>query len=1010
MALSVQQTVNPPNYQANQVNTYAESSVINLHKSRDNLFSALYLRRMNLFMNRYLTWLLLAAPMSCVTWANEVTNSSNETVYPIATTVKKDYGAHWLTPSDIRLSPQSAAINNKSRSASDNAEFYLAVIKHDHVQILTQLPSAKKSLGYNSIADSQTNSGGEQKSLDGITSEKWPHLADYIQLKTPISATKAKNYVKQPLAIVAVSDNKVTAISSVQTGNLLDALYTSANNDADELNDYGGIQIGDTTQFRLWAPTALSVNVLLFNEAKQPIKQPLQMVQDAHTGSWFVEASNIPKNVFYQYQITLYHPQSQKVETLTTTDPYSLSLSTNSIYSQVVDLNDKGTMPLGWLQQQDHPIKQPTDNIFYELHMGDFSSTDESVSKHNRGKYAAFSESSSNGINHLKLLKNAGINTIHLLPTFDIGTVNEQPNKAVTLNHTIAQICSNFSKLSLCASASANNIADKKQTLADMLKTLDPNSIEAQGIVSELRAVDNYNWGYDPFHYTVPEGSYASHPDGISRIKEFRQMVMSIHNLGFRVVMDVVYNHTHQAGLSATSVLDKIVPQYYHRLDPLTGEIAQSTCCDNTATERVMMGKLMVDSLKVWAKDYKIDGFRFDLMAHQPKKLMLEARDAVRKIDPDTYFYGEGWNFGEVANNQRFIQASQLELAGSGIGTFTDRLRDAVRGGAFTATGNGIRKSQGIGNGLADFHNELNTNNALLKNDYLLKADQLRVGLVGNLASYTFETRIDKKQSGSEVPYGNQPSGYALIPSDTINYVSKHDNQTLWDNHQYRLPFNTSTADRIRFHQLSLSYAILAQGIPFIHMGSELLRSKSFLRDSYDYGDWFNRVDFSYQTNNYHVGLPPKAKDEQNWSTIKNVLKNNEKRDEVTSSDIINARDVFLDFIKIRMSSPLFRLATANEVSQQVTFLNTGSSQEAGLIAMKIKYNAKQSVDSEFQEIIVFFNASTSDKQFDYQSAAQFELHPVQQSSTDKLIKRANTNKNSFNIPRISTAVFVKKK
>jgi len=165
--------------------------------------------------------------------------------------------------------------------------------------------------------------------------------------------------------------------------------------------------------------------------------------------------------------------------------------------------------------------------------------------------------------------------------------------------------------------------------------------------------------------------------------------------------MDVVYNHTHQARLERTSVLDKIVPNYYQRLHPISGAIEQSTCCDNTATENTMMAKLMIDSLVTWARDYKIDGFRFDLMAHQPKNTMLSAREAVRKVDADTYFYGEGWNFGEVANNQRFVQASQLELSGTEIGTFTDRLRDAVRGGAFSASAEDIRKSQGIGSGLA---------------------------------------------------------------------------------------------------------------------------------------------------------------------------------------------------------------------------------------------------------------------------------------------------------------------
>ncbi|WP_448547869.1 pullulanase-type alpha-1,6-glucosidase [Thalassotalea fusca] len=914
--------------------------------------------------------------------------TGKDKTYYISANIVEDNGAHWLTPADIRVSS-----NILAKATSGTGSYYLAKMTPSGAQI-----QAKLAL----LPDNSDNSDNSDNTF--------PHLKNFARFELPIDNLSAKQLIKYPLAVIAIVENNVVALSKVHVGNLLDALYTTNSDDADEVSDYGASFIGEYTQFKLWAPTARSINVLLFDNTKQPIKSPLAMTQDWLTGSWSVKANDIPANTFYQYQVTLYHPESEQMETITTTDPYSLSLSTNSVYSQVVDLTDQATYPAGWQEQQDNPVKQATDNIFYELHIGDFSAFDPNVSLEKRGKYAAFSQQNSDGIKHLKLLKDAGINTIHLLPSFDIGTVNEEKGKAITLNDTLTSICHRAPQVSFCQQSEDRQPYAKGFTLAQLLSKQDPKTSDAQQIVSELRTLDNYNWGYDPFHYTVPEGSYALEPDGITRIIEFREMVKSIHNMGFRVVMDVVYNHTHQAGLAATSVLDKIVPQYYHRLDPISGEIAQSTCCDNTATERVMMGKLMIDSLKVWAKHYKIDGFRFDLMAHQPKDLMLKAREAVREIDPDTYFYGEGWNFGEVANNQRFVQASQLELAGTGIGTFTDRLRDAVRGGAFTAAGEGIRKSQGIANGLADAHNELNTNKSALLADYLTKADQLRVGLAGNLASYALINDENKQVFGRDINYGGQPSGYALTPSDTINYVSKHDNQTLWDNNQYRLPFTTSTADRIRFHQLSLSYALLAQGIPFIHMGSELLRSKSFLRDSYDYGDWFNRVDFSYQTNNYHVGLPPKDKDEQNWAIIETVLDYNQGRDMVTSADIIKARDVFLEWVKIRMSSPLFRLNTAEEINQQVTFLNTGKDQDLGLIAMKIIDNSSKPNDSNYQEIIVFFNASTSAKVFKYHNAQGFELHPVQVTGVDDLLKHAVTDSNAFHIPKISTAVFVKKR
>jgi len=542
--------------------------------------------------------------------------------------------------------------------------------------------------------------------------------------------------------------------------------------------------------------------------------------QNQHTGVWQANFSESLLGSYYQFKVQVFHPESQKVETLITTDPYSLSLSANSKYSQVTDLSHSSTKPQGWHSQTVPVVENVEDNVFYELHIRDFSASDNSIKTENvKGKYKAFAQPDSTGIKHLKTLKAAGLNNIHLLPTFDIGTVNEEVTKRLALTDTVLKLCDIIASHESCQQAE-----NQDKTLSEILESYDPNGSKAQQLVSQIRTFDDYNWGYDPFHYTVPEGSYAQNPEGNARIVEFREMVQNLHNLGFRVIMDVVYNHTHQAGMEKTSVLDKIVPGYYQRLHPVTGLIEQSTCCDNTATERKMMAKLMTDSLVVWAEDYKIDGFRFDLMAHQPKAVMLAARAAVLAVDADSYFYGEGWNFGEVTNNQRFVQASQLELGGSEIGTFTDRLRDAVRGAGMMASGDGIRKAQGIGNGLYTLPNELRTSADSLKN-YQLLADQLRVGLAGNLQHFPIENAAGEKVTGKDIPYGNQPTGYALDPADTINYVSKHDNQTLWDNNQYRNAFSLNIDDRVRMHALSLSYPLMAQGIPFIHMGSELLRS-----------------------------------------------------------------------------------------------------------------------------------------------------------------------------------------
>ncbi|MEW6982427.1 pullulanase-type alpha-1,6-glucosidase [Colwelliaceae bacterium 6471] len=843
--------------------------------------------------------------------------------------------------------------------------------------------------------------------------KQYPHLAHFKVLTANINQASSKKWLKDELFIVSFnSKQQPVKRAFVQTAGVIDSLYTAGSNDANETTDLGAKVLDNGVQFKLWAPTATSVSLLVYNQDKQPISStPIAMNEDSHSGIWSTQIAKKYTGYFYRYQLEIYHPTNQKITTITTTDPYSLSLSTNSEYSHIVDLSSATTEPDGWNNQADNRVSSPEDNIFYETHIRDFSAHDNSLTNTNyRGKYKAFTEQDTDGIKHLKSLRDAGINNIHLLPTFDIGTINEFNGKTVDINDSIETLCQLVNQHSLCAENKHS-----QQTIAEYLSQLPKDSSEQQHIIEQLRGMDNYNWGYDPFHYTVPEGSYAVNPDGTQRIIEFREMILALHNLGFRVIMDVVYNHTHQAQLEPTAVLDKIVPNYYHRLDPITGEIAQSTCCDNTATEHVMMEKLMIDSLVVWARDYKIDGFRFDLMAHQPMSAMLNARDAVRAVDADTYFYGEGWNFGEVANNERFVQASQLELAGTEIGTFTDRLRDAVRGGAFTATGKDIRKDQGIGNGLGTLANELNTDDlATFTKDYLLVADRLRIGLAGNLANFQLVNARDEHVTGKDIPYGDQPTGYALDPADTINYVSKHDNQTLWDNSQYRLPFSLSTDDRVRLHLQSLSFAIFAQGIPFLHMGSELLRSKSFLRDSYDYGDWFNKVDFSKQDNNYMVGLPPAEKDQDNWSVIKGLVKKNQGRDHVTPAHIQYSASVFNELIKIRMGSPLFRLTNAQEIIDRVQFLNTGSQQQQGLIVMSIRDDfdedgAHQSLDANYRHIVVIFNTSAQTKHFRFK-AQHYQLHPVQQQGQDTKVKQSISDQDGFTVPGLTTAVFVERR
>lgn len=912
----------------------------------------------------------IAVALTIAVGAASLSGCDNQTSQQAASSVTQVDNAHWVTRDTLLINaPQN------TRSVTLRSTF------HDGLVV---------------------NNAFNKVELPVELKEKFPHLTHLtaFQIKDDIDFAKL---LKSNNRVIFQNEHAQNVSAEIQLYGAIDDLFTASNTDADEVMDYGATVIESGVQFKLWAPTAVSVDVLLFDKDKAPLSPvKLAMVEDIKTGVWNATGDKSLKRAYYQYQITVYHSATKQFETVTVTDPYSLSLSTNSKYSQIIDLDDSSTKPEGWDQHVAPVVDAPEDLILYETHIRDFSASETALSNEaHRGKYKAFLEQNSFGKKHLMMLQDAGLNTVHLLPTYDISTVNEDPNIAISLSDPMDKVCQQFSDIKECAEVAEG------ETLRQRLESFDPRSGDAQALIEKIRGKDDYNWGYDPYHYTVPEGSYAVNPEGEHRIVEFREMVQHLHESGFKVIMDVVYNHTFASGLAEKSVLDKVVPGYYHRLNIKDGSIEQSTCCDNSATEHAMMAKLMKDSLVVWARDYKIDGFRFDLMGHQPKAAMLESRDAVHAVDPDNYFYGEGWNFGEVANNAQFIQASQQELSGTEIGTFTDRLRDAVRGGNFQTNAEKLRYDQGVGNGLFVIPNEMQNgdNQQALYNNAM---DIVRLGLAGNLKTFKFNDITGNAVSGTQVLYGGNPAGYALDPADTINYVSKHDNQTLWDNHQYRLPFDMTSDERVRVHAQSLSYALLAQGIPFLHMGSELMRSKAFLRDSYDYGDWFNAVDFSYQSNNYDVGLPPAEKDKSNWPIISKVLENNGKNDDVSSEQIKLSANIFADFINIRSSTVLFRLRTGEQVNQRVSFKNTGPNHQAGVIVMSIVDLPNEQLDANFEEIVVVFNNNRSEQTVALDNAKQLSLHPRQQNGADNVVKKVVINAGEVIVPALTTAVFVR--
>lgn len=812
--------------------------------------------------------------------------------------------------------------------------------------------------------------------LDAATLEKFPQLASYKVFRIPPEhLAEVPQALKDQLAVSVLdgSSNLVDA-TSLQIPGALDDLYT--------YNGPLGITFtNNQPTLRLWAPTARSVKLRLYADSNpaSAAQQVLPMSLDPATGVWSITGSTGWKNKYYLYEVEVYVRLTGNVETNLVTDPYSVSLSRNSSRSQIVNLSDSVLKPGGWSNVHKPELKAPEDIVLYELHVRDFSANDPSVPANLRGTFKAFTKTNSFGMRHLSQLANAGLTHVHLLPSFDIATINE----------------------------------DKSQWLSPGdLSGFPPDSDQQQAAIAAIADQDAFNWGYDPWHYTVPEGSYSTNPDGTTRILEFRQMVKALNESGLRVVMDVVYNHTNASGQNDKSVLDRIVPGYYHRYNA-DGLIERSTCCENTATEHNMMEKLMVDSVLTWVKQYKVDGFRFDLMGHHMKRNMLKLRAALDALTPavdgvdgkKVYVYGEAWNFGEVADGARGENAIQKNMAGTGIGSFNDRIRDGARGGGPFS---GIQE-QGFLTGL--YYDPNSTNQGTPQdqlNTLLQREDWIRTGLAGGLSDFAFEDRFGNVVLSRDIDYNGQNSGYTSDPQEIINYIEAHDNDTLFDAIQLKAPVSTAMSERVRMQNLGMSLLLTGQGVPFLHSGVDLLRSKSLDRNSYNSGDWFNKLDFTYMSNNWGVGLPPAADNQANWPVFQPLLADPSLRPQ--HADILDSAMHFREMLTIRKSSRLFRLQTGQQVIDHLHFLNTGPSQIPGLIVMSLT-DDNGSIDRKYEKIAVLINANDEAEAFNYSgfTGVPFRLHPVQQASADPIVRTSTFDAGAatFHIPERTTAVFV---
>lgn len=499
--------------------------------------------------------------------------------------------------------------------------------------------------------------------------------------------------------------------------------------------------------FRLWAPTAdrARVNLYAAGEGGEP-QERLEM-ERSDGGTWRVAVDRDLKGVFYTFQI-----ETNGGWLAETPGIWARAVGVNGNRAAVIDLRD--TDPEGWEADRAPEQKMYSDIILYELHHRDFSIAPDSGIK-NKGRFLALTESGTrtpegeaSGLDHLKEL---GVTHIHILPSFDFATVDE------------------------------SRLADK-----------------------------SYNWGYDPKNYNVPEGSYATDPaDPAARIREFKEMVMSLHRNGMRVVLDVVYNHTASVERSNFNLT---VPGYFYRHNADGSYSDASGCGNETASEREMVRHYIVESVKYWATEYHIDGFRFDLMGIHDIETMNRVREELSKIDPTIFIYGEGWLAADspLPPERRAVRdhVGQME----GIAVFCDDFRDAVRGSTFD------EHAAGYASGNIEGHYE-----------------PVKFGIVG--ATEHPQVNYDG------LLYSSLP--YAAAPSQAVNFVASHDGYTVVDKLKLSVGGDRAADELLPIDKLIHTILLTAQGVPFIRAGEEMMQDKQGEPNSFRSSDAVNRIDWS---------------------------------------------------------------------------------------------------------------------------------------------------------------------
>ena len=594
-------------------------------------------------------------------------------------------------------------------------------------------------------------------------------------------------------------------------------------------NDLGATWTKEKTTFRVWAPTAEKVRVNLYRSGDPGAIDCFDtfiMKADVN-GTWVYEVEGDLNGTYYTYSVTVDN------ETVEACDPYARTTGVNGKRGMVIDLDS--TNPEGWAEDKDPNAGiNFTDAVIWELHVRDLS-IDESSGITNKGKYLGLIEAgtkNSNGIpTGLDYMKDLGITHLHLLPVYDYGSVDE-------------------SKLD----------------------------------------VPQFNWGYDPMNYNVPEGSYSTDPfNGEVRVSECKQMVKGLHDNGISVVMDVVYNHVFDA---SSFSFNKIVPGYFSRIHEDGRYNSNSGCGNDTASERAMVKKYIVDSVKYWVDEYHIDGFRWDLVGLIDYETINAVMEEVHKTHPNVVFYGEGWEMCTYTTKDGYVDKMTIQNNADKVNSdagifafFNDTVRNVLHGGVFEHTAKGY--VSGV-----------------------------------NVTSEMFADLIESFMGASH--WGSRDT-VCPSPLQTINYASCHDNYTLFDNITLDSP-EASVADRIKMNNLAAAFYLTSQGVPFIHAGEEMLRSKP---------------DASAQTGLNHNSY--------NASDAINSF----KWDTLNDASVKNTYEYYKGLIAFRKAHAALRMTDAKEVAANVLNVDTGDKQ---VLAFNILGGNGETSDGLF----VIFNAKNS--------------------------------------------------